>query len=66
MSDIVNAATGVGLDLLPVIIAGGVLLVALVVGILVSNAQRKKKQREKAARKAARAAADKENGDSGE
>ena len=45
---IVNVNTGLNLDLVPILIAGGVLVVAVVLGIVLSQVSKKNKKKKKA------------------
>ena len=51
MDVIVNVNTGLNLDLVPILIAGGVLIVAVVLGIVMSQISKKNKQKKKAQKK---------------
>lgn len=46
-----NVNTGLNLDLVPVIIAGSVLVVCVIVGIVVSQVSKKNKKKKKAQKK---------------
>ncbi|MCH5200342.1 MAG: hypothetical protein J1F60_05215 [Oscillospiraceae bacterium] len=47
-----NVNTGIGIDLLPILIAGGVVIAAIIFGVVLSVVSKKNKQKKKAQRKA--------------
>lgn len=46
-----NVNTGLNLDLVPILIAGGVLIVAIVLGVVLSQVSKKNKKKKKAQKK---------------